>query len=35
MLGGMPLSGLTGRSFSETPRYGFRPTVVMHPPAAG
>ena len=35
MLGGMPLSGLSGRGFGETPRYGFRPNVVMHPPAAG
>lgn len=35
MLGGMPLTGPSGRSFGETPRYGFRPTVVMHPPAAG
>lgn len=35
LLGGLPLSGLSGRSFGETPRYGFRPTVVMHPPAAG
>ncbi|CAM4283115.1 putative PPE family protein PPE29 [Mycobacterium basiliense] len=35
MLGGMPLSSLTGRSLGEAPRYGFKPTVVMHPPAAG
>ncbi len=35
MLGGMPLSGSAGRGFGEVPRYGFRPTVVMHPPAAG
>lgn len=35
MLGGMPLSGSSGRSFGETPHYGFRPNVVMHPPAAG
>ncbi|MCV7197096.1 PPE family protein [Mycobacterium angelicum] len=35
MLGGLPLSGLPGRGFSEAPRYGFRPTVVVHPPAAG
>jgi len=35
MLGGLPLSGLPGRGFSETPRYGFRPTMVVHPPAAG
>lgn len=35
MLGGMPLSGLGARSFAEAPRYGFRPTVMVHPPAAG
>jgi len=37
MLGGMPLSGpgSVGRGFSEVPRYGFKPNVVMHPPAAG
>ncbi|MEK0654581.1 PE/PPE C-terminal domain-containing protein, partial [Mycobacterium ulcerans] len=35
MLGGLPLSGFGGRGFSEVPRYGFKPTVVMHPPAAG
>lgn len=35
MLGGMPLSSLGGRGFAEAPRYGFRPTVMMHPPAAG
>ncbi|MBX9641230.1 MAG: hypothetical protein K2X97_16315 [Mycobacteriaceae bacterium] len=35
MLGGMPLSGLSSRGFGETPRYGFRPNVVIHPPAAG
>jgi len=37
MLGGMPLAGpgSAGRGFSEVPRYGFRPTVVLHPPAAG
>ncbi|KZS70397.1 hypothetical protein A4G29_21780 [Mycobacterium kansasii] len=35
MLGGMPLSGLGARSFAEAPRYGFRPIVMVHPPAAG
>lgn len=35
MLGGMPLGGLAGRGFGEAPRYGFKPTVVIHPPAAG
>ncbi|BBX97496.1 PPE family protein [Mycobacterium lacus] len=35
MLGGMPLTGSSGRGFAEAPRYGFRPTVVTHPPAAG
>lgn len=35
MLGGMPLSAPPGRGLNEVPRYGFRPTVVIHPPAAG
>jgi PPE-repeat protein len=33
---GMPMAGSSGRSFGfAAPRYGFRPTVVAHPPAAG
>jgi PPE-repeat protein len=36
MLGGMPLAGPGGgRGFTDIPRYGFRPTFVTHPPAAG
>lgn len=35
LLGGMPLAGPTGRGFGEIPRYGLRPTFVVHPPAAG
>jgi len=33
---GMPVAGMGGRGFGfAAPRYGFRPTVVAHPPAAG
>jgi PPE-repeat protein len=33
---GMPMAGSAGRGFGfAAPRYGFRPTVVAHPPAAG
>lgn len=33
---GMPLVGSGGRGFGfAAPRYGFRPTVMAHPPAAG
>jgi PPE-repeat protein len=33
---GMPMVGSAGRGFGfAAPRYGFRPTVVAHPPAAG
>jgi PPE-repeat protein len=33
---GMPMGGMGGRGFGfAAPRYGFRPTVVAHPPAAG
>ncbi len=33
---GMPVGGMGGRGFGfAAPRYGFRPTVVAHPPAAG
>jgi hypothetical protein len=33
---GMPAAGFGGRGFGfAAPRYGFRPTVVAHPPAAG
>ncbi|OBA81730.1 hypothetical protein A9W99_13495 [Mycobacterium sp. 1164966.3] len=35
MLGGMPLVGPGGGGTSQTPRYGFRPTFVSRPPAAG
>jgi PPE-repeat protein len=32
----MPVGGSGGRGFGfAAPRYGFRPTVVAHPPAAG
>jgi PPE-repeat protein len=33
---GMPMGGGAGRCYGfAAPRYGFRPTVVAHPPAAG
>ena len=33
---GMPAAGFGGRGFGfAAPRYGFRPTAVAHPPAAG
>jgi PPE-repeat protein len=33
---GMPMVGTGGRGFGfAAPRYGFRPTVMAHPPAAG
>jgi PPE-repeat protein len=33
---GMPMVGAGGRGFGfAAPRYGFRPTVMSHPPAAG
>jgi PPE-repeat protein len=33
---GMPMVGSAGRGFGfAIPRYGFRPTVMAHPPAAG
>jgi hypothetical protein len=33
---GMPMMGSGSRSFSfAVPRYGFRPTVMSQPPAAG
>lgn len=36
MLGGMPLAGTAGHGMNgAAPRYGFRPTVVPHPPAGG
>ncbi|GBE66513.1 PPE family protein [Mycobacterium sp. MFM001] len=36
MLGGMPLAGAPGHGMNgAAPRYGFRPTVIAHPPAAG
>ncbi|WP_439097876.1 PPE family protein, SVP subgroup, partial [Mycobacterium kyorinense] len=32
----VPLGGAAGHGINGTaPRYGFRPTVVAHPPAAG
>jgi PPE-repeat protein len=36
-MGGMPLAGTQGKGSSAfgTPRYGFRPTVMARPPAAG
>ncbi|AOS94981.1 hypothetical protein AN480_28490 (plasmid) [Mycobacterium intracellulare subsp. chimaera] len=35
MLGGMPLTGPFANGVGSAPKYGFRPTVVAHPPAAG
>jgi PPE-repeat protein len=36
LLGGMPLAGMgTGGSAGAGPRYGFRPTIMARPPAAG
>ncbi|MCV7400567.1 PPE family protein [Mycobacterium fragae] len=36
LLGGMPLAGPTGHGMNGVaPRYGFRPTVMAHPPSAG
>ena len=35
MLGGMPLAAPPDRGAALIPRYGFRPTMVTHPPAAG
>ena len=32
---GMPVGGRFGNGFSAAPRYGFRPTVIAQPPAAG
>ncbi|PQM44291.1 PPE family protein [Mycobacterium talmoniae] len=33
---GMPMSGMLGNGFGNaTPKYGFRPTVIARPPAAG
>ncbi|GFG65043.1 PPE family protein [Mycobacterium kubicae] len=32
---GMPAPGMFGHSFGNGPRYGFRPTVMGRPPAAG
>jgi PPE-repeat protein len=32
---GMPAGGRFGNSFGTGPRYGFRPTIMAHPPAAG
>ncbi|BDB42597.1 PE/PPE C-terminal domain-containing protein [Mycobacterium kiyosense] len=34
-LPGMPLGGMSGQSFGNPPRYGFRPTIMGRPPAAG
>lgn len=36
LLGGMPLTGAGGHGLNgSAPRYGFRPSVMAHPPAAG
>jgi len=35
LLGGMPLAGTGAGGHSSGPRYGFRPTVMARPPAAG
>jgi PPE-repeat protein len=32
---GMPAPGMYGHSFGNPPRYGFRPTIMTRPPAAG
>lgn len=32
---GMPAPGVYGHSFGSGPRYGFRPTIMSRPPAAG
>lgn len=32
---GMPLLGMSGNNFGSPPRYGFRPTIMGRPPAAG
>jgi PPE-repeat protein len=32
---GMPAGSRFGHSFGTGPRYGFRPTIMAHPPAAG
>jgi PPE-repeat protein len=32
---GMPMGGMAGHGFGHGPRYGFRPTVIPRPPAAG
>lgn len=32
---GMPAPGMYGHSFGNAPRYGFRPTIMGRPPAAG
>ena len=35
LLGGMPLAGVGAHSAGAGPRYGFKPTVMARPPAAG
>ncbi|OBI95077.1 hypothetical protein A5660_01125 [Mycobacterium alsense] len=35
MMGGMPLVSPQARGLADVPRYGFRPNIVVHPPAAG
>jgi PPE-repeat protein len=36
LLGGLPLAGPAGHGMNgAAPRYGFRPTVIAHPPSAG
>ncbi len=32
---GMPMFGMAGHGFGNGPRYGFRPTIIPRPPAAG
>jgi PPE-repeat protein len=32
---GMPAAGMYGQGFGNGPRYGFRPTIMARPPAAG
>jgi PPE-repeat protein len=35
LLGGMPLAGAGSGGHGTGPRYGFRPTIMARPPAAG
>jgi PPE-repeat protein len=35
LLGGMPLAGVGSGGSGTGPRYGFKPTIMARPPAAG